>query len=404
MNALLGYRRSIVYDKPGTTLDVISEKPKWANLVLIDTQGVFNEGDTDFLRKTLMDVDAVLFVVDAIVGCTPFDEWVSKEIKFLKKPTLLCINKAEAKKSYQEEEFAKLGIEEVITISAAHRTNIDFVKEWCAIGTTPTTAEGEEPLFRFTLIGRPNSGKSTLMNRLCGAEVSRVSPEPLTTRDPVSYELEMGKDRIQIIDTAGMRRPRSKKEGIETYSIQATTRAIRDSQVICLLINSSEAITDQDMRLLNLVVREGRPVMILLNMWDKLSAHERKTFFEYSDFTRYLENFKTMPISGKTGYNVERILPNVQRLYQQAQKRVPTSKLNRIVEGLIQRNPPPTSGQGNFNIMYASQVRVDPPSFVFFMNRKASLPKSYQLYLSNQLRLRLGLRSQACRVWFREAH
>jgi GTPase len=403
MNALLGYRRSIVYDKPGTTLDIVSEKPKWGNLLLVDTQGVFNEGDTDFLRKALMDADSVLFVVDAISGCTPFDEWLAKEIRFMRKRVLLCINKAEAKKSYQEEEFAKLGIEEAITVSSAHRTNIDYLKEWCLLGATPAEEGAVDPIFRFSLIGRPNSGKSTLMNRLCGSEVSRVSPEPLTTRDPVSYELELGKNRVTIIDTAGMRRPRSKKEGIETYSIQATTRTIRDSQVVCLLVNSAESITDQDMRLLNLAVREGRPVLVLLNMWDKLSSEERKNFFEFSDFTRYLETFKTITISGLTGYNTDRILPNVQRLYQQAQKRVPTSKLNKIVETLIQKNPPPAGGQGSFNIMYGSQVRVDPPSFVFFMNRRAALPKSYQLYLSNQLRSRLGLKSQACRVWFREA-
>jgi GTPase len=403
-NALLGFRRSIVFDQPGTTVDIVSEKAPWGNIQLLDTQGAFSEGDTKFLRDVLDQADAVLFVVDALVGRTPFDEWIAKEINFVKKPTLLLINKADAKGGYREDEFARFPFEEAITVSSAHRTNIEYVKEWC-LNQAPSEGpeDGYEPVFRFAIVGRPNTGKSTLMNRLCGEDVSRVSAEPHTTRDPVSYELETQAGRVKIIDTAGMRRPRSKKTGIETFSIQATTRTIRESDVICLCINASEALTDQDMRLLNLVVREGRPVMILLNMWDKLTHEKKRDFFALNELTNYLETFKTLEISAKTGANCDRILPTVKRLYSQSQKRITTSKLNRLVETLVKKNPPPVVGRKSFNLLYASQVRVDPPAFVFFMNRSAVLPKSYKLYLTNQLRDRLGLKSQAFRIYFREA-
>lgn len=401
MNALLGFRRSIVYDQPGTTLDVVSEPVKWAPLRLIDTQGVFSEGDTEFLRKVLLEADAVLFVVDSIVGQTPFDVWISKEIHYSKLPTLLLINKADAKKGYREEEFGRLGFEEMITVSSAHQTNMEYVKEWC-VARAPKEDMAADPVFKFALVGKPNTGKSTLMNRLCGEEISRVSPEPLTTRDPVSYEIETQGGKVRITDTAGMRRPRSKKSGIETFSIQATTRTIRNSEVLCLIVDASESLTDQDMRLLNLIVREGRPVMVLLNMWDKLSHQAKKDFFQMNELTKYLENFKTLEISGLTGFNVDRILPTVKRLYIQSQKRVPTSKLNKIVDTIIKKNPAPAAGRKAFNVLFASQVRVDPPAFVFFMNRKAALAKSYKMFLTNELRTRLKLESQSFRVYFRE--
>jgi GTP-binding protein len=167
------------------------------------------------------------------------------------------------------------------------------------------------------------------------------------------------------------------------------------------LTASHETITDQDIRLLNLVIREGRPAAILLNFWDKLDAHGRKHFLEDSEFADYLKHFRVIPVSGLTGFNTQDLLSIAWRLYEKSQKRVKTSKLNQLVSRIVSTNPPPTAGRQNFNILYASQVKVDPPTFVFFMNRKGSIPLSYQRYLENQLRNKLGLKSQAVRVLFR---
>jgi GTP-binding protein len=351
-----------------------------------------------------------IFVVDAISGPTPFDRWISTHVRASGKPVLLCINKVEAKEAHPETDFAELGIEDVLSISAAHRFNLPALKSWIlnvvaspegeAIFRKTAVTEGEAPL-TIALIGRPNTGKSTLMNRLCGQSVSRVSPEPLTTRDPVNWELDTSQGRVRLIDTAGMRRPRSEKSSIEVFSIQASTRTLRQADVVFLLIASSEGVTDQDVRLLNLIVREGRPTAVLLNFWDTLGSHERKHFVEGTDFRSYLENFHLLPISGLKGFNADQVIPLAFRLYKQAQKRVKTSRLNEFVERFVSANPPPTAGRQNFNILYASQVRVDPPTFVFFMNREGNIPTSYRTYLQKQLRSRLGLKSQAIRVLFR---
>ncbi|MFM8269910.1 MAG: ribosome biogenesis GTPase Der [Pseudomonadota bacterium] len=402
-NALLGYRRTIVLDRPGTTMDLVREKVRWAPLMLLDSQGIFDEGNSEALKEIMSAADVFLFVVDAQSGMTPFDKWLKQEILKTEKPTLLVINKCEGSSANKTEDFAGLGIENIIEVSAAHRHGLDSLKDWCRLeaGVPQEGAEEKEKPIQLALIGRPNAGKSTLMNKLCRKRVSRVSPIPHTTRDPVSFEIEVGGRRVRILDTAGMRRPRSRKESLEQFSIHAATRALKEADVVFLLINCSEAITDQDMRLLSLLEREKKPTVVLLNFWDKLSGEKRRSFVKDSDFARYLKQFKTQPLSAKTGWNVDRLMSWVVKLYDQGQKRIKTSDLNRFVKDVISRNPPPAAGNGNFNILYASQVRTSPPTFIFFMNRKGNLPESYQRYLENQIKNRLGFKSQPIRLRFR---
>lgn len=403
-NALLGFRRTIVLDMPGTTMDLVEEKLRWADAKLFDSQGIFSEGDSGVLTKLIEKADIILFVVDSIAGCTAFDRWIGKEIQMAKKPTLLVMNKADTKASLGEEEFSELGVANSVAVSAAHRKNMDLLKEWCLqlVQKEAPKEDAPQPI-KVAIIGRPNAGKSTLMNRLCAEEVSRVSPEPLTTRDPITYEIPSHDGMIRLIDTAGIRRPRSEKEMVEVFSVQASTRAIRDSDVVLLSIACHEPITDQDMRLLSLIKKEGRPTVILLNFWDKLKAEQRRKFLDDSEFTRIISQYKLLQISGRTGMNTDLILPMARQLYQKSHKRTKTSKLNLIVRKIVAKNPPPTVGVMNFNILYASQVAIDPPTFVFFLNRKGSLPVSYRTYLERQLKSHLGLKSQTIRVIFREA-
>lgn len=425
LNALLGFRRAIVWDEPGTTLDDVTERQVWKGhpFLLVDSQGILSEDDAPVLQRLIARADIFIFVVDGISGPTPFDRWIAQAVKAAGKKTLLCVNKIEAKESFSETDFAELGVEETLSVSAAHRFNLPALKAWIEYavgegkapmagdesateedeeGSSRKTAvtEGEAPL-SIALIGRPNTGKSTLMNLLCGKAVSRVSPIPLTTRDTVGYDLETPQGRVRLLDTAGMRRPRSEKGSIEIYSVQASTRALRDADMVFLLIGSAEGVTDQDVRLLNLIVKEGRPTAVLLNFWDVLGSSERKNFVDGTDFKAYLSQFHLLPISGLTGFNTREILPLGLRLYKQAQKRVKTSRLNEVVERIISTNPPPTAGRQNFNILYASQVRVDPPTFVFFMNRPGSIPASYRVFMEKQLKKKLGFKGQSIRVLFR---
>jgi GTPase len=418
LNALVGYRRAIVWDEPGTTLDDVTERLTWNEkpFLLVDSQGIFSEADEPVLKRLIERGDVFVFVVDGISGPTPFDRWIAGFVKAAHKRVLLCVNKIEAKESFSETDFAELGFDETLSVSAAHRFNFTTLKTWIegavaglvsgesdveveVIRQTAVT-EGEAPL-SIAFIGRPNTGKSTLMNLLCGKQVSRVSPLPLTTRDSVGFEMQTPAGRVRLIDTAGMRRPRSEKGSIEIFSVQASTRAMRDADVVFLLIGSPEGVTDQDVRLLNLIVNEGRPTAVLLNFWDLLSSTERKNFLDGTDFKSYLSQFHLLPISGLKGFNTKEILPLAFRMYKQAQKRVKTSRLNEVVEKIIASNPPPTAGRQNFNILYASQVRVDPPTFVFFMNRQGSIPESYRVYMEKQLKKKLGFKGQSIRVLFR---
>jgi len=401
-NALLGYRRTIVLDQPGTTMDLVRESVKWGPVQLMDSQGILDEGDLLALKEVVLQADNFLFVVDSQVGVTPFDRWLANEVKKAQKPVLLVVNKCDKPDTDFYTEFSELGFDEMVNVSAVHRRGIDVLKDWCLRGIAEhSVGENEEKSIQLALVGRPNSGKSTLMNKLCRMRVSRVSPIPHTTRDPVSFEIEVKGRIVKVVDTAGVRRPRSRKDALETYSINATTRALKDADVVFLLINSSEAITDQDMRLLSLIEREQKPTVVLLNFWDKLSGEKRRKFIENSDFSRYLKQFKTQPMSGKTGWNIDKLMGWVTRLYDQGQKRIKTSDLNRFVKDVISRNPPPAAGSGNFNILYASQVKTSPPTFIFFMNRKGNLPESYQRYIENQIKNRLGYRSQPIRIHFR---
>jgi GTP-binding protein len=425
-NALLGYRRTIVLDLPGTTMDEVCERVDWSDerLVLIDSQGIFDEGDRSVLERLIQRADAFVMVVDALAGPTPFDRWIATVLHMTRKKVLLCVNKIEGGKAHAESDFAELGFEDVLGVSATHRFNLPALQQWCRSWVetedAPAGAEAaaeddawneeapaepapepEKGPLKVALVGRPNTGKSTMMNRLCGQAISRVSPEPLTTRDPVTHELTTPQGEVRLFDTAGMRRPRSQKEAIEVFSIQATTRTIREADVVFLLLASSQEVSDQDMRLLNLLEREGKPAAVLLNFWDQLGSARRKKFFEETEFAPYLQSFRCLPVSGLTGFNTGEILPLAFRLHRQAQRRIKTSKLNKVVSTIVQKNPPPTAGKQNFNILYASQVRVDPPTFVFFMNRKAALPQTYRKYLENQLRDRLGFKGQSIRVLFR---
>lgn len=397
-NVLLGYRRTIVLDQPGTTLDLVREKVKWAAVEIMDSQGILDEKDENALEQILGEAQRFLFVVDAQVGITPFDQWLAKELLKSKKPVLLVINKTEYQDSVSQE-FASLGFDSVVEVSAAHKKGIELLKDWCRLEAEEEMRESEP--VSLALIGRPNSGKSTLMNKLCRKKVSRVSPVAHTTRDPVSFEIQEKNRTIRLLDTAGIRRPRSKKDALEQFSIHASTRAIKDADVIFLLINASEAVTDQDMRLLSLIERQKKPTVVLLNFWDKVAGKDRKNFIGDSDFARYLRRFKVQPVSGKTGWNVNKLTDLVIRLYDQSQKRIKTSELNRFVKDVITRNPPPAAGKGNFNILFASQVKTSPPTFIFFMNRKGNLPDSYQRYIENQIKNRLGFKSQPIRLYFR---
>lgn len=424
MNALVRFRRAIVLDMPGTTRDEISETTDWGNgpVEVTDTYGVEERMEASELLPRLAKSDVILFVVDGSAGCTAADEEIGLVVRQAEKPTLLVVNKMDRPAAEGMGAFGALSIKNSVEVSVAHRHGMSELKDWLA-GFLPAVKvkvkkdkfeeflepEVEEvvppPVFetvlKIALVGKPNTGKSTLMNHLTGQQVSKVSPIPHTTRDTVAAEIETSQGKVRFLDTAGIRRARSIEEEVEVFSTQASRRAIKQADVVLLCLAIHEQVSDQDVRLLQLVQDAGRPTLVLLNFADRLTNKEKAHFIAESDFAHLLKGMPTLFISGATGENTNKILPQAWRMVRASNKRIGTSKLNSIVEGIIEKNPPPSRGLKNFNILYASQVAANPPTFVFFMNRKEALPDSYQRYLTAELKKRLNLKGQPVRLRFR---
>ncbi|MBI1861605.1 MAG: ribosome biogenesis GTPase Der [Deltaproteobacteria bacterium] len=406
-NGLLGYTRSIVYDEPGTTRDIVTDRAVWdgAAVTLCDTQGVFSEADLEWVSEKLKEASVCLFVVDATSGVTPFDEMIGRVVQRARVPALLVVNKSDSKGAEEETGFSSLGFGETVTVSAVHRRGMDLIREWVSAKHGPAVepedgemAGVEEPIL-LAIVGRPNTGKSTLLNRLAREKVSRTSPEALTTRDPIFCEMNFKGRAVKLIDTAGIRRPRSNMGAVEEFSVKSATETIERCDVVFLLLDSREGITDQDQRLLNLIERKKKPAAVLFNFWDQLSRPEQRNVWEARQYE--LKSFEVLPISGKTGYNLNRLLPLALELVDRGAERIGTSKFNATIRAIIDKNPPPSRGRGNFNILYAMQVATKPPTFVFFLNRKENFPGSYKSYLENELRREFGYQSQPIRLFFR---
>ncbi|MCB0403681.1 MAG: ribosome biogenesis GTPase Der [Bdellovibrionales bacterium] len=403
MNALLGYRRSIVWDVAGTTQDELCEKFEWdgKQVELVDGQGIDSEADEGLVRGMLSRADACVFLVDARSGILPMDRWLAEEIRRAEIPVLLGVNKAESLYEDIVWDFAELGFEEMLAFSAAHRLHTDKIKDWCVSHALPTevgASEGE--MLTISILGRPNAGKSTLMNRLCGEAVSKVSPVAMTTRDAVAHEVEYGGRRFRLLDTAGIRRRKNRKEPIEVFSIHASKRALRESDLVFLLLRSTEELTDQDKKLLALIEEEGKPTVIFPNFWDLLDGESRRLFLRELKFYVAAQPYTVEPISAATGWHADRCLKAALKLSQHLGKRITTSRLNDRMKQIISRNPPPVRGTGNFNLLYVSQVKETPPTFVFFGNRQ--VPESYRRYLKNEIRKEFGFHGTPLRLLFRE--
>lgn len=405
-NALLGFRRSIVLDRPGTTVDRVEHSLKIDDrtLTLVDTEGVFSEAALamEWLRSVIAQSDAVALVLDGSVGLTSADRWLLSELRTSEKPVAVVWNKID--RGEESERTDSAGFRTVFKVSASHRSGLDPLRQWIYRHAEDASTEQPQEIreIKLALLGRPNTGKSTLINRLVGRHISKVSPVAHTTRDPIFGKIDSDLGRLCIIDTAGMRRPRSVKDPLEQFSVSSSARMAREADVVFLCVAAQEAITDQDMRLLSLLEREGRPAAILLNFWDVVGKQERIELKKDSALSPFLAKYKTVEISGLTGTGVEKLAPLAFELAARSERRVKTSTLNTVMQRIMRENPPPSKGRGSFNILYASQVAIQPPTFVLFTNRAEGLPEAYRRYVENKLREDLKLWGQSFKVLYRQ--
>jgi GTPase len=418
-NRITRTRRSIVTPIAGTTRDVIAEPAVWleAPFRLVDTGGMFG-ASTDPLHELVLvhgqraveGADVVVFVVDGREGLVSSDEEIAAYLRKSKAPVLVAVNKTDDKKARGRVlEFHELGFEPVVEIAAEHGHGVgDLLDE--VVRCLPSGAEREEDTSEETaiaIVGRPNVGKSSLLNRLLKDERSIVSEMPGTTRDTVDATLKWHKRTFRIVDTAGIRRPgRVARSGqLESLSVILARRAIQQADVAVLLIDASIGPADQDGAIAGEAEAAGCGIVIAANKWDLMKSRGPDFYKKFDDELRrqlkFLEYAPILHISATTGERAVKVLEMVDRVAAARSRRVPTGELNRFVQQITAEHPPKSPGKRAVRVLYAAQTGTEPPEFVFFTNIATEFHFSYQRYLVNRLREQFDLEGTPIRLHVR---
>jgi GTP-binding protein len=443
-NRMIGERVAIVEDMPGTTRDRLYGDTDWngREFTLIDTGGLElgggipvgqvglsgQPGDimnhvTAQVQLAIEEADVIIFMVDAQAGITAADEEVADLLRRSRKPVILAANKADnAKRRLDAVEFYALGVGEPVDISSIQGVGTGDLLDLIVEALPPADEmeeEEEEDIPRIAIVGRPNVGKSSLLNAILGFQRSIVSDVPGTTRDTIDTEFEYEGRKIKLIDTAGIRRRGRVGAGVEKYSVLRSTRAIERADVAILLIDASEGLAAQDTHIAGVVHEQAKGVIVVVNKWDLAQQQrrdEREGKFarpddEIDSAEHYrvtlAEDLKFIPYapivfaSAKTGYHVKSILETALHIAEMRYLRVPTSRLNEVVQEAIRRHNPTVIRTKPLKIYYATQARVNPPTFVFFVNDPQAVHFSYERYLENRLRDAFGFKGTGIRLQFR---
>ena len=417
-NKIAGRRIAIVEDTPGVTRDRVCADVEWLGrtFTLVDTGGIDPRSD-DPLRIQMrrqagiaMDMaDVILFFVDGRQGLTADDEDVADLLRRTSRPVLLVVNKADtlalAENRY---DFYALGMGEPIAISSTNMMGLgDLLDESLRLLPAQDTPQQDEaPAIHIAVVGRPNVGKSTLVNRLLGQERVMVSDIPGTTRDAVDVPFEQDGQRYNLIDTAGIRRRRAIEDAsLERYSVVRSFAAIRRCDVAVILVDARQGVTEQDAKIAGFVHEEGRAAVIVVNKWDAveketgtLEAMRREVLAQL----KFMDYAPVLFISALTGLRAQRVLEQVQAVYAQATRRITTGVLNDVLADAQLAQQPPLCGGRRLKIYYATQQSVQPPTFVLFVNDETLMHFAYERYLENQFRKAFGFAGTPIRFILRE--
>ncbi|NPU15669.1 ribosome biogenesis GTPase Der [Bradyrhizobium sp. 83002] len=424
-NRLVGQKLALVDDMPGVTRDRREGEAKLHDLsfTIIDTAGL-DEGPKGSLTARIQEqtetaialADALFFVIDARIGLTPADRAFADFARRADKPVLLLANKSEGKHGElgAMESYA-LGLGDPIQISAEHGEGMGELYDAVSKLVPPTEDEDEEheetdeeraarPI-RVAIVGRPNAGKSTLINHLLGEERLLTSPEAGTTRDSIAVEIEYKGRGFRIFDTAGLRRRSRIEEKLEKLSVADALRAVRFAEVVVLMMDAQNRFEEQDLRIADLIEREGRALVIAVNKWDLMEAQPGQIAGLRRDADHWLPQVAGAPIvavSGLMGEGIDRLMQAIVQSYAVWNRRVPTAALNRWFEGAIANNPPPAVSGRRLKLNYITQTKARPPSFVLFCSRADAIPQSYLRYLVNSMRETFELPGTPVRITLRE--
>ena len=417
-NKLTGQRVSIVEDTPGVTRDRIYGDCEWCNrhFSLVDTGGIEPSADTDMLkfmrRQAEIGIelaDAIIMVVDVRSGVTAADQDVATMLRKSKKPVALAVNKCDSIGLVNPDvfEFYSLGIGDLFETSAVHGHGTGDLLDW-VLENIPQEDENEDEddIIKVAIVGKPNVGKSSLLNRILGEERVIVSNVAGTTRDAIDsyYENETGK--YCFIDTAGMRRKSKVDDIIEKYSNMRTISAIERSDVCLILIDANDGVTEQDTKIAGLVHEAGKAAIIVVNKWDAVENKETNTMrdkeLSVRDGLSYMPYAPVVFLSALTGARVDRIFQTIQDVHEQNTKRITTGALNSVLADATSRVQPPTDKGRRLKIYYMTQASTKPPHFVIFCNDARLFHFSYQRYLENQIREVFGLMGTPIRITIRQ--
>ena len=420
-NRVTGSRRAIVTAIAGTTRDVNALSAEWRGntFSLVDTGGMFgaNEDPLHELvvvhgRRALETADVIVFVVDGREGLVPGDEEIANVLRKMTVPVVMAVNKADDKRARgRSMEFYKLGLEPVVEIAAEHGEGVgdlldEVIQRLPARRESPKSADPAPTA--VAIVGRPNVGKSSLLNRLLREERSIVSEMPGTTRDTVDALLTWHRRTFRIVDTAGIRRPgRVARSGqLEAVSVIVAKRAIEKADVAVLVIDSTEGATDQDAAIAGEADKSGCGIVIVANKWDLMKgrgADFSKTFDEELRLHfKFLDYAPILHISASTGERAGKVLETIDKIAEARARRIPTPELNRFVQAVTAVHPPASPGRRHVRILYAAQTGVAPPTFVFFTNVATEFHFSYERFLANRLRDSFGMFGTPIRIQVRK--
>ena len=414
-NRLAGRRLALVADTPGVTRDRKEAEAllRGRRVRLVDTAGL-EEAPPESLAGRLREgagmattvADLVLFVVDARAGVTPADRHFAQWLRRQGRQVLLVANKAEGRSSQSSvlDAYA-LGLGEPLAVSAEHGEGISELMAEIAdrLPDREVSEEAPKPL-KLAIVGRPNTGKSTLLNRLVGEERMITGPEAGLTRDAVSVVLNDPGGPIELVDTAGLRRKARIEAPLEKLAVGAAIGALKLAEVVVLVVDATEGLHDQDLQIAQLIEREGRACLVALNKWDAVTDRQatRRAISERLEMSlAQMRGIPVVTLSALTGVGMDRLLPAVRRAHEVWNTRLPTAALNRWFEQALARHPPPLISGRRLKLRYATQAKARPPTFVLFGTRAEQLPEDYQRYLVNSLREAFDLPGTPIRVQLR---
>ncbi|MCL2760924.1 MAG: ribosome biogenesis GTPase Der [Desulfuromonadales bacterium] len=414
-NRLMGTRKAIVDDIPGVTRDRNYGNVDRFDLqfTLIDTGG-FEPASQDMLLQQMRqqsqlameEADIIIFLMDGRDGLTVADREVANMIRRVDKPVFFVVNKVDGDKLENlSSEFYALGVERIFTISAAHNRGVgELMDEVIAAFPLNASSEKDEDVTKIAVVGRPNVGKSTLVNKLLGFERSVANPVAGTTRDSIDTYFNCNRKRYMLIDTAGIRRKGRVSLKIETYSVVDALRSLERADVALIVIDAEQGITEQDTKIAGYAYEAGRSCLFVVNKWDSIEKNNAtvgKFVEEIRMQFKYLSFAPIVFISAKTGQRTGNIMVEVEKLMEQYAKRISTSDLNRVFKEAVDSHHAPLSSGRRVKFYYATQVGTKPPSFVIFTNQPEGIHFSYERYLTNKIREAFGFTGTPIRLMFR---